>query len=309
MPCVSSGSTGWLFGIMDGTRARRRRVSEQSACVTNINCAINTPSMRGPPAAHRQARARPRPAANPCPPPPAQFADVTGGCERILRTPVPLMYTRHNSRWVAARCQTALGLPWAGGGPPACLPVAGPPTLSPRRRRRCAPRGRLAVCLATWPTCVSSPSPHPPPPAAPRQLPHDLALPAALHAVGHLPLGHHPRHRARRLPAAGCARKGGRFHCGGVGEGGAPRRIPAAGCARAGGAPCRAAGASTEAGWGRVAALLSFRLPGEPGGSACTLPAPCPVRPLPAARAPVLLRGGRALYLFPSRCWPAHPPT
>ncbi|KAI7843435.1 hypothetical protein COHA_002913 [Chlorella ohadii] len=27
-----------------------------------------------------------------------QFADVTGGCERILRTPVPLMYTRHNSR-------------------------------------------------------------------------------------------------------------------------------------------------------------------------------------------------------------------
>lgn len=36
--------------------------------------------------------------------PPVQ--DVTGGCERILRTPVPLMYTRHNSRflmiWFAA---------------------------------------------------------------------------------------------------------------------------------------------------------------------------------------------------------------
>jgi predicted membrane chloride channel (bestrophin family) len=29
-----------------------------------------------------------------------QFADVTGGCERILRTPVPLMYTRHNSRFL-----------------------------------------------------------------------------------------------------------------------------------------------------------------------------------------------------------------
>ncbi|KAI7836516.1 hypothetical protein COHA_009617 [Chlorella ohadii] len=28
------------------------------------------------------------------------FADVTGGCERILRTPVPLMYTRHNSRFL-----------------------------------------------------------------------------------------------------------------------------------------------------------------------------------------------------------------
>ncbi|PRW33911.1 hypothetical protein C2E21_7229 [Chlorella sorokiniana] len=27
-----------------------------------------------------------------------QFADVTGGCERILRTPVPLAYSRHNSR-------------------------------------------------------------------------------------------------------------------------------------------------------------------------------------------------------------------
>lgn len=26
--------------------------------------------------------------------------DVTGGCERILRTPVPLMYTRHNSRFL-----------------------------------------------------------------------------------------------------------------------------------------------------------------------------------------------------------------
>ncbi|PSC67432.1 UPF0187 chloroplastic [Micractinium conductrix] len=26
------------------------------------------------------------------------FADVTGGCERILRTPVPLMYSRHTSR-------------------------------------------------------------------------------------------------------------------------------------------------------------------------------------------------------------------
>lgn len=32
------------------------------------------------------------------------FADVTGGCERILRTPVPLMYTRHNSRFLMIWC-------------------------------------------------------------------------------------------------------------------------------------------------------------------------------------------------------------
>jgi predicted membrane chloride channel (bestrophin family) len=29
-----------------------------------------------------------------------QFSDVTGGCERILRTPVPLSYSRHNSRFL-----------------------------------------------------------------------------------------------------------------------------------------------------------------------------------------------------------------
>lgn len=28
------------------------------------------------------------------------FADVTGGCERILRTPIPLSYTRHTSRFM-----------------------------------------------------------------------------------------------------------------------------------------------------------------------------------------------------------------
>ncbi|KAL4855747.1 Type-1 glutamine synthetase 1 [Chlorella vulgaris] len=29
-----------------------------------------------------------------------QYSDVTGGCERILRTPVPLSYSRHNSRFL-----------------------------------------------------------------------------------------------------------------------------------------------------------------------------------------------------------------
>lgn len=46
-----------------------------------------------------QALAAPHPARTA--PRPPQFADVTGGCERILRTPVPLMYTRHNSRMLA----------------------------------------------------------------------------------------------------------------------------------------------------------------------------------------------------------------
>ena len=28
------------------------------------------------------------------------FADVTGGCERILRTPIPLSTTRHTARFL-----------------------------------------------------------------------------------------------------------------------------------------------------------------------------------------------------------------
>jgi hypothetical protein len=33
-------------------------------------------------------------------PPPAAFEDAVGRCERLLRTPIPLSYTRHTSRFM-----------------------------------------------------------------------------------------------------------------------------------------------------------------------------------------------------------------
>ena len=61
------------------------------------------------------------------------FADVTGGCERILRTPVPLMYTRHNSRFLMIWCALRCTAPCHAVGTAACCAL-GPDGQAARHR-------------------------------------------------------------------------------------------------------------------------------------------------------------------------------
>jgi hypothetical protein len=124
------------------------------------------------------------------------FQQCVGECERLLRTPIPLSYTRHTSRFMVSEGVSRLiGL--GKGGSQSLLGVGVGSFFQGLGAQAC-PGLRLRLIFRALVLQSNYPA------RAPTCLPagHLAVLPAA-GAVALLRVGHHPPHRRHLFPAAG----------------------------------------------------------------------------------------------------------
>ena len=109
------------------------------------------------------------------------FQQCVGECERLLRTPIPLSYTRHTSRFMVSQCARV-------GATCCCVLGWGFGSWGLRAGLHLRPFFVRQDLHSILPACL---------PAG-----HLAVLPAA-GAVALLRVGHHPPHRRHLLPATG----------------------------------------------------------------------------------------------------------